>query len=615
MRTEYRGQILVRATLCALAAVGAETWAIDGTNLPANSIGEARSNLVDIDEPTAVGGQSVPLQCKDEYKKAQSVRFSVQHRADGNNQNDKQRNIDNAVTTPRPLESMGQIDPRTELSKSIGLLTVVAYYPEKSSETGDPLPPVCAVRKCTASLIEGNRLLTAYHCARPASWDREFIPVAAFVRIGFLGPSAEYLKGVVWPVDPNPIDDISKPQYDVAIHPIVAESDAPENGGMIPLRLKAQKVVHETDYTIVGHPGGARLSQVSPCRIADREDGLDLRIYHSCEGNDGLSGSPIFSSTGDFIGIHLSNAPTNLAQDRRTVSGAVSFDTILRGEPEWGAGFLDRAIKEPRVPPRRVKNRKFTLPSNSLAAVLTHFKRDQELTEAKKVYGHAVTHERYVGLDEFIELETTLREHQFRISQRYRAGALNGVEIRHDWSELVGDAARAQSHCERLFHGLARDIANSTTEEYQELALSMQEEVDAIEPGSDESVEEQLTRIKERTNRGLAELCPTIRRIRLFDFFLSKVPKHPESSIAFATIFPVDRPDVKDDFDLWGRPDEPITKASYQACTEDGLRFYLSIDSEASQSGLPSCSVIISDYKPYITEDCVRDRLCKEGGV
>lgn len=160
---------------------------------------------------------------------------------------------------------------------------------------------------CTATLLEGNRILTNSHCTKPPRNSRivtaGYLPVEARLLMGFESvrdtDSARYYSIILPATDASPIAEADaalfrvrgNPNKDWGFNRMVAASDITPGEALV----------------IVHHPGGiAKMFSSIRCAVHRNQDPASQReIQHTCDTMQGSSGSLLLRESDlVIVGLH-----------------------------------------------------------------------------------------------------------------------------------------------------------------------------------------------------------------------------------------------------------------------------------------------------------------------
>ena len=193
---------------------------------------------------------------------------------------DAARDVVDRQNVFEPIGLLRDDDPMRQVARAVGRLDL------KIEENGQEF-----LSTCTATIVEGNLVLTNYHCI-PGFTGRV---IEASLLLDYYGPDSQTTR---ISVETTPLEKNADLDYSLS------RLAGPPPAGLLPIPFSRQRSRPLERLTIVHHPAGQpKMMTQFRCYAADSQaDGPKLR--HRCDTLPGSSGAPIFNSERQVVGIH-----------------------------------------------------------------------------------------------------------------------------------------------------------------------------------------------------------------------------------------------------------------------------------------------------------------------
>ncbi|MCE7030202.1 trypsin-like serine peptidase [Jiella avicenniae] len=231
---------------------------------------------------------------------------------------DAARDVVDRQNVFEPIGLLRDDDPMRRLSRAIGRLDL------KVEENGKEF-----LSTCTATIVEGNLVLTNYHCIPGFSGK----VLEASLLLDYYGPDSQTTR---IPVETTPVEN--DPKLDYSLSRLAGAPPA----DLLPVPFSRERTRPLERLIVVHHPAGQpKMMTQFRCYAADKqEDGPLLR--HRCDTLPGSSGALIFNSDRQVVGIHHSgglneNDPSSFNEGSNTVD-IIGESAFLHLSPAAGGG-------------------------------------------------------------------------------------------------------------------------------------------------------------------------------------------------------------------------------------------------------------------------------------
>ncbi|MBO0905466.1 trypsin-like serine peptidase [Jiella sonneratiae] len=213
---------------------------------------------------------------------------------------DAARDVVDRQNVFEPVGLLREDDPMRRLSRSIGRLDL------KVEENGQQF-----LSTCTATIVEGNLVLTNYHCIPGFSGK----VLEASILLDYYGPDSKTTR---IPVETTPVEKDPKLDYSLSRLAGPAPSD------LEPMTFSKERSRPLERLIVIHHPAGQpKMMTQFRCYAADKQDDGPM-LRHRCDTLPGSSGALIFNSDRQVVGIHHSgglneNDPNSFNEGSNTV--------------------------------------------------------------------------------------------------------------------------------------------------------------------------------------------------------------------------------------------------------------------------------------------------------
>ena len=236
---------------------------------------------------------------------------------------DAARDVVDRQNVFEPIGLLRDDDPMRRLSRAIGRLDL------KVEENGKQF-----LSTCTATIVEGNLILTNYHCIPGFSGK----VLEASLLLDYYGPDSQTIR---IPVETTPVENDPKLDYSLT------RLAGPAPADILPVPFARERSRPLERLIVVHHPAGQpKMMTQFRCYAAEKqEDGPLLR--HRCDTLPGSSGALIFNSDRQVVGLHHSgglneNDPSSFNEGSNTVD-IIGESAFLHLSPAAGGGAVASA--------------------------------------------------------------------------------------------------------------------------------------------------------------------------------------------------------------------------------------------------------------------------------
>ena len=231
---------------------------------------------------------------------------------------DAARDVVDRQNVFEPIGLLRDDEPMRRLSRAVGRLDL------KVEENGKEF-----LSTCTATIVEGNLVLTNYHCIPGFSGK----VLEASLLLDYYGPDSQTTR---IPVETTPVEN--DPRLDYSLSRLAG----PPPADLLPIPFSRERSRPLQRLTVIHHPAGQpKMMTQFRCYAAEKqEDGPTLR--HRCDTLPGSSGALIFNSERQVVGIHHSgglneNDPSSFNEGSNTVD-IIGRSAFLHLLPTTGGG-------------------------------------------------------------------------------------------------------------------------------------------------------------------------------------------------------------------------------------------------------------------------------------
>ena len=221
--------------------------------------------------PSGAGAVDFKLPAEDYGKVVLPLRQSL---------GDAARDVVDRQNVFEPIGLLREDDPMRRLARAVGRLDI------KVEENGQEF-----LSTCTATIVEGNLVLTNYHCIPGFSGKI----LEASILLDYYGPDSQTTRIAV---------ETTAVEQDATLDYALARLAGPAPAGIEAIPFSRERSRPLERLTIVHHPAGQpKMMTQFRCYAADKQvEGPKLR--HRCDTLPGSSGALIFNSDRQVVGIH-----------------------------------------------------------------------------------------------------------------------------------------------------------------------------------------------------------------------------------------------------------------------------------------------------------------------
>ncbi|TFF18694.1 serine protease [Jiella endophytica] len=271
--------------------------------------------------PSAAGAVDFKLPAEDYGKDVLPLHQSL---------GDAARDVVDRQNVFEPIGLLREDDPMRRLARAIGRLDL------KVEENGQQF-----LSTCTATIVEGNLVLTNYHCIPGFSGK----VLEASILLDYYGPDSQTTR---IPVETTPVE--KDPNLDYSLSRLAGPAPA----GLLPIPFARERSRPLERLTIVHHPAGQpKMMTQFRCYAAEKQaDGPKLR--HRCDTLPGSSGALIFNSERQVVGIHhtggLNENDPNSFNEGSNVTDVIAESAFLHLAPPTSGSAPVAAAATPTPP-------------------------------------------------------------------------------------------------------------------------------------------------------------------------------------------------------------------------------------------------------------------------